>query len=138
MGSWTQVPTMKTNIIFSIFLVAGCRASALSSLASLETKVTNMVERMERMEAELEAKDERIAALEEARAAFGGWWECAWREEWTGVTLDNSNITYERLLYSNTGEGVEGAGLDITTGVFTAPYTATWTVTYSATSVQYG
>ena len=66
-----------------------------------------------------------------------GWWECAWREEWTGVTLDNSNITYERLLYSNTGDGVEGAGLDITTGVFTAPYTATWTVTYSATSVQY-
>jgi len=96
-----------------------------------------MVERMERMEAELEAKDERIAALEEARADSGGWWECAWREEWTGVTLDNSNITYERLLYSNTGEGVEGAGLDITTGVFTAPYTATWTVTYSATSVQY-
>ena len=62
---------MKTNIIFSIFLVAGCRASALSSLASLETKVTNMVERMERMEAELEAKDERIAALE-ARADSGG------------------------------------------------------------------
>ena len=53
------------------------------------------------------------------------------------MTLDNSNITYERLLYSNTGEGVEGAGLDITTGVFTAPYTAVWTVTYSATSVQY-
>ena len=53
------------------------------------------------------------------------------------MTLDNSNITYERLLYSNTGEGVEGAGLDITTGVFTAPYSAVWTVTYSATSVQY-
>ena len=33
--------------------------------------MTNMVERMERMEAELEAKDERIAALE-ARADSGG------------------------------------------------------------------
>ena len=53
------------------------------------------------------------------------------------MTLDNSNITYERLLYSNTGEEVEGAGLDISTGVFTAPYSAVWTVSYSATSVQY-
>ena len=53
------------------------------------------------------------------------------------MTLDNSNITYERMLYSNTGEAAEGAGLDITTGVFTAPYSAVWTVTYSATSVQY-
>ena len=53
------------------------------------------------------------------------------------MTLDNSNITYERMLYSNTGEAVEGAGLDINTGVFTAPYSAVWTVTYSATSVQY-
>ena len=63
---------MKTNIIFSIFLVVGCRASALTSLNSLETKVTDMLERMERMEAEMEAKDERIAALEEARADSGG------------------------------------------------------------------
>ena len=62
---------MKTNIIFSIFLVVGCRASALTSLNSLETKVTDMLERMERMEAEMEAKDERIAALE-ARADSGG------------------------------------------------------------------
>ena len=62
---------MKTNIILSIFLVAGSRASALASLTSLETKVTDMVERMERMEAEMEAKDERIAALE-ARADSGG------------------------------------------------------------------
>ena len=63
---------MKTNIILSIFLAVGCRASALTSLTSLETKVTDMVERMERMEAELDAKDERIAALE-ARADSGGW-----------------------------------------------------------------
>ena len=66
---------MKTNIIFCLFLVAGCRASALSSLTSLESTVTNMVERMARMEAEMEAKDERIAALEasQARADMGGW-----------------------------------------------------------------
>ena len=62
---------MKTNIILSIFLVAGCRASALTSLTSLETKVTDMVERMERMEAEMEAKNERISVLE-ARADSGG------------------------------------------------------------------
>ena len=57
------------------------------------------------------------------------------------MTLDNSNITYERLLYSNTGDAdsstVEGAGLDISTGVFTAPYSGVWTLSYSATSVQY-
>ena len=53
------------------------------------------------------------------------------------MTLDNSNITYERLLFSQAGQEVEGAGLDINTGVFTAPYSAVWTVSYSATSVQY-
>merc|ERR1711874_435179 len=139
MGSCLQTPTMKTNIIFSIFIVASSRASAFSSLTSLEKTVGNMVERMEKMEAEMEAKDERIAALEAAqtRVDMGGWWECAWREEWTGVTLDNSNITYERLLFSQAGQEVEGAGLDINTGVFTAPYSAVWTVSYSATSVQY-
>ena len=63
---------MKTNIIFSIFLVVGCRASALTSLTSLETKVTDMMERMERMEAEMEAKDERIAALEAREDSGGG------------------------------------------------------------------
>ena len=37
--------------------------------------MTSMVERMARMEAEMEAKDERIAALEasQARADMGGW-----------------------------------------------------------------
>ena len=66
---------MKTNIIFSIFLVASSRASAFSSLTSLEKTVGNMVERMEKMEAEMEAKDERIAALEAAqtRVDMGGW-----------------------------------------------------------------
>ena len=53
------------------------------------------------------------------------------------MTLDNSNITYERLLYSQAGQEVEGAGLNITSGLFTAPYSAVWTVSYSATSVQY-
>ena len=73
--SCLQTPTMKTNIIFSIFLVASSRASAFSSLTSLEKTVGNMVERMEKMEAEMEAKDERIAALEAAqtRVDMGGW-----------------------------------------------------------------
>ena len=78
-----------------------------------------------RLEAELAAKDERIAALEAAEATQAGWYECAWREEWTGTYLDHSNITYETLLHSSTGGG---AGLNITTGIFTAPYSGVWTV----------
>ena len=128
---------MNFKIIFSIFLV-GCEAS----LNSLENQMRAMGDRMERMEAEMDAKDERIAALEAERARVdrGGWWECAWREDFTGFYLDNSNITYERMLYSNTGDGspdVEGAGLDINTGVFTAPFSGVWTINYSTTSVQY-
>ena len=101
-----------------------------------------MEERMERMEVEMDAKDKRIAALEADRPRIdnSGWWECAWREEWTGFYLDNSNITYERMLYSNTymdGSSIEGAGLNIDSGVFTVPFDGVWTINYSATSVQY-
>ena len=88
----------------------------------------------------MQAKDMRIAVLEAERPKVDnpGWWECAWREEWTGFYLDNSNITYEQMLYSNRGDSaVEGAGLDINTGVFTAPFDGVFTINYSTTSVQY-
>ena len=69
LSSSLQALTMKTNIILFTILLVICRASSLSSL---ETKVNDMVERMTRMEAEMEEKDERIAALEAERTRVDG------------------------------------------------------------------
>ena len=116
---------MNMKLIFSLLLLVCCEAAR----PSLEEQVDRMAARLGRLEAELAAKDERIAALEAAEATQAGWYECAWREEWTGTYLDHSNITYETLLHSSTGGGaVGGAGLNITTGIFTAPYSGVWTV----------
>ena len=116
---------MNMKIIVSLLVLACCEAAR----PSLEQQVDRMAARLGRLEAELAAKDERIAALEAAEATQAGWYECAWREEWTGTYLDHSNITYETLVHSSTGGGaVGGAGLNITTGIFTAPYSGVWTV----------
>ena len=49
---------------------------------------------------------------------------------------NSSTITFSKLLYSATN--TEGGGLDITSGVFTAPWGGSYTVTWSINSVTYG
>ena len=118
----------------SSLLLLSCLNPALAAL-DLEDKMTDIMNRMTRMEEEMALKEARIAELERSVSRHEETpysFTCGWREQWV---LDNSNITYERLLYSASSD--LNGGLDITSGVYTAWISGTWTITYSSTSVQY-
>merc|ERR1712227_1191716 len=119
---------------------------------------------MAALEVEMEAKDQRIAALEEEMKRLRGRmteteetdlqlremvdqvrnppfaFQCAWQDG--GWTSDDSIITYDRLTYDDISGGtifnVTG-GMDIFTGVFTVGhgFSGVYTVTYSIRSTQY-
>merc|ERR1712055_884762 len=138
---------LSSPLLLLAYLSPG-RAAPDQRAGEMEARMTDIMDRMTRMEEEMVSKDKRIAELEtsqkellEVRSARARHSEspysytCGWREEWTNVALDNTNITYERLLYSSSS-GMDG-GLDITTGVYTAWISGTWSITYSSTSVQY-
>ena len=128
------------NMISSLLLLS-CLHPGLAA-SDLEDKMTDIMDRMTRMEEEMALKDARIGELERSQSELMSAvsrheetpysFTCGWREQWV---LDNSNITYERLLYSASSD--LNGGLDITSGVYTAWISGTWSITYSSTSVQY-
>ena len=129
-------------------------------MSILEVKMTIIMDRMMRMEAEMVAKDERIAVLEATTgtlekavitkdAQLRGMVDqvmnppfaiqCAYKNPWS---VANSVITYDRLTTDEISGGpiynVTG-GLDINTGVFTVGdgFSGVWAVTYSLQSNQH-
>ena len=108
-------------------------------IAELETSQKEMMAAMAETSistsVSLSSLEEEVRGVRSRHSESPYSYTCGWREEWTNVALDNTNITYERLLYSSTS-GMDG-GLDITTGVYTAWISGTWSITYSSTSVQY-
>merc|ERR1711970_1236788 len=54
---------------------------------------------------------------------------CGWKDKFQHVS--SMTVTYDSLYYERTNQWTEEGGLDITTGIYTAPYPGTYTVTYS-------
>ena len=48
--------------------------------------------------------------------------------------LDSSVVTYDNLIYSQTNTWTESSGLDIASGIFTAPYPGAFTLSYQVQS----
>merc|ERR1712226_713999 len=93
------------------------------------------------MEAEMIAKDQRIAVLEDAVSNPPYAFQCAYRDSMSALSADYSVITYDRLTTDEiSGGGIYNVtgGLDINTGVFTVGqgYSGVWEVTYTARSWQ--
>ena len=83
------------------------RTEMMSDIESKDLKISAMKEVMEAKDLQMSEVKEELVRLRDSPYSY----QCGWREEWS---VDNTNITYERLLYSS-NSGVEG-GLDITTG----------------------
>ena len=124
--------------------------------------MTNIMERMMKLEADLVAKDQRIAILEDDKKVMDQMIanvtadmallkadltkditqlknkkfavQCAWKDStWSA---DYSVITFDRFTHNEISGG--SGGLDITTGVFTVGdgLSGVWAVTYSIRSRQ--
>ena len=111
-----------------IVALENSRQEMMSAMDSKDFTISALTDALEEKDVAM-SKLEKVKGLTSESSYF---YECGWREEWS---VDNENVTYEKLLYSS-NSGVDG-GLNITTGVFTAGTSGTWTISYSATSVQY-
>ena len=111
-----------------IVALENSRQEMMSAMDSKDFTISALTDALEEKDVAM-SKLEKVKGLTSESSYF---YECGWREEWS---VDNENVTYEKLLYSS-NSGVDG-GLNITTGVFTAGTSGTWTISYSTTSVQY-
>ena len=112
-----------------IVALENSRQEMMSAMNSKDFTISALTDALEERDVAMSQLEKKVKGLTSESSYF---YECGWREEWS---LDNENVTYEKLLYSS-NSGVDG-GLNITTGVFTAGTSGTWTISYSATSVQY-
>merc|ERR1712098_190987 len=79
---------------------------------------------VESLSSKVEEHEEKIRELRIPPVAF----ICAYKYYTTAIS---SNIAYDSIFYSRTNEMTEEGGLDLSTGVYTAPVPGTYIITYS-------
>merc|ERR1711970_1576996 len=98
-------------------------------MTELNAKVEYLEDNAKNLEKEGKAKDASIQKLEREVSLLKDPTFTYFSSYLSVTRIISQTITYEKLLYSSTN--VEGAAMDISTGIFTSGWPGTYTVTWS-------